>query len=193
MLTLPRQLSEALRLTPAQYAELCAANPEAVLELAADGHLIEMTPAGGETGRRIHQLAVQLGLWARTQPGWCVFDSSTGFLLPDGSVLSPDASAVRLERWQALSRDERQGFPPLCPELVVELASPSDRLPDLRRKMAAYQANGARLGWLLLPDIRGVEVWHASGEPQRLEGLAVLEGEPELPGLRLELEEIWDG
>jgi Uma2 family endonuclease len=59
--------------------------------------------------------------------------------------------------------------------------------------MAAYQANGARLGWLLLPDIRGVEVWHASGEPQRLEGLAVLEGEPELPGLRLELEEIWDG
>ncbi len=193
MLTLPRQLSEALRLTPAQFADLCAANPEAVLELAADGHLIEMTPAGGETGRRNHQLAVQLGLWARSQPGWCVFDSSTGFLLPDGSVLSPDASAVRLERWQALSRDQRQGFPPLCPELVVELASPSDRLPDLRRKMAAYQANGARLGWLLLPEIRGVEVWHASGEPQRLEGLAVLEGEPALPGLRLELEEIWNG
>jgi Uma2 family endonuclease len=193
MLTLPGQLSDALRLTPAQFADLCAANPEAVLELAADGRLIEMPPAGGETGRRNNQLAVQLGLWARLQPGWCVFDSSTGFLLPDGSVLTPDASAVRLERWQALSNDERQGFPPLCPELVVELASPSDRLPDLRRKMAAYQANGARLGWLLLPEIRGVEVWRASGEPQRLEGLAVLDGEPELPGLRLELEKIWDG
>ncbi len=192
MLTLPRQLSDALRLTPAQFAELCAANPEAVLELAADGRLIEMTPAGGETGRRNNRLAVQLGLWARNQPGWCVFDSSTGFLLPDGSVLSPDASAVRLERWQALSSETRQGFPPLCPDLVVELASPSDRLPDLRRKMATYQANGARLGWLLLPDSRGVEVWHASGEPQRLEGLAVLDGEPGLPGLRLDLAELWD-
>ncbi|WP_216922890.1 Uma2 family endonuclease [Synechococcus sp. CCAP 1479/9] len=192
MLTLPRQLSEALRLTPAQFAELCAANPEAVLELAADGRLIEMTPAGGETGRRNNQLAVQLGLWARVQPGWCVFDSYTGFLLPDGSVLSPDASAVLLERWQALSSEARQGFPPLCPDLVVELASPSDRLPDLRRKMATYQANGARLGWLLLPESRGVEVWHASGEPQRLEGLAVLDGEPELPGLRLDLAELWD-
>jgi Uma2 family endonuclease len=191
MLTLPRQLSAALRLTPAQFADLCAANPDAVLELAADGRLIERIPAGGETGRRNNELAVQLGLWARSQPGWCVFDSSTGFLLPDGSVLSPDGSAVRLERWQALTPAERQGFPPLCPDLVVELASPSDRLPDLRRKMEAYQANGARLGWLLLPETRCVEVWRPSGEPQRLEGLAVLDGEPELPALRLDLAELW--
>jgi Uma2 family endonuclease len=153
--------------------------------------LIEMTPAGGETGRRNNQLAVQLGLWARSQLGWCVFDSSTGFLLPDGSVLSPDGSAVRLDRWQALTLAERQGFPPLCPDLVVELASPSDRLPELRRKMAAYQANGARLGWLLLPETRRVEVWHASGEPQQLDEVAALNGEPELPGLRLDLAELW--
>jgi Uma2 family endonuclease len=191
MLTLPRQLSEALRLTPAQFADLCAANPDAVLELAADGRLIEMTPAGGETGRRNNELALQLGLWARSQPGWCVFDSSTGFLLPDGSVMSPDASVVRQERWQALTPAERQGFPPLCPDLVVELASPSDRLPDLRSKMEAYQGNGARLGWLLLPETRCVEVWRPSGEPQRLEGLAVLHGEPELPALRLDLAELW--
>jgi Uma2 family endonuclease len=191
MLTLPRQLSEALRLTPAQFADLCAANPDAVLELAADGRLIEMTPVGGESGRRNSRLAFQLEAWARVSGGWCVFDSSTGFLLPDGSVLSPDASAVRLERWQALNPHERQGFAPLCPDLVVELASPSDRLHDLRRKMAAYQANGARLGWLLLPETRAVEVWHASGEPQRLEGLTVLEGEPELPGLQLDLAELW--
>ncbi len=191
MLTLPRQLSEALRLTPAQFADLCAANPNAVLELAADGRLIEMTPAGGDTGRRNSRLVFQLEVWARSQPGWCVFDSSTGFLLPDGSVLSPDGSAVRLERWQALSSAERQGFPPLCPDLVVELASPSDRLPELRRKMAAYQANGARLGWLVRPETRCVEVWQANGEPQQLEGLAVLDGAPELPGLRLDLAELW--
>jgi Uma2 family endonuclease len=120
-----------------------------------------------------------------------VFDSSTGFLLPDGSVLSPVGSAVRLERWQALTPTERQGFPPLCPDLVVELASPSDRLPELRRKMTSYQANGARLGWLLLPETRRVEVWHASSEPQQLFEVAALSGEPELPGLRLDLAELW--
>ena len=98
---------------------------------------------------------------------------------------------MRLERWQALTPAERQGFPPLCPDLVVELASPSDRLPVLRRKMAAYQANGARLGWLLLPETRRVEVWHASGEPQQLDGVATLNGDPELPGLRLDLAELW--
>jgi Uma2 family endonuclease len=90
-----------------------------------------------------------------------VFDSSTGFQLPDGSIRSPDASLVRLERWRALSDADRRGFPPLCPDLVVELASPTDTLADLRRKMGLYAANGASLGWLLLPDSRSVEVWSA--------------------------------
>jgi len=124
-----------------------------------------------------------------------VFDSSGGFRLPDGSVLSPDASLVAVERWQALSPGERRGFPPFCPDLVVELVSPSDEGPRgvsaLRSKLAAYQANGARLGWLLLPDERAVEVWPASGGPDRLEQTAVLDGGPEFSGLRLQLEEIW--
>ena len=126
-----------------------------------------------------------------------MFDSSSGFRLPDGSVLSPDASVVRLERWQALSAEQRRGFPPLCPDLVVELASASDGGPRgaeaLRRKLAAYQANGARLGWLLFPDERAVEIWRPAAEPQRIEGAEVLEGEAVLPGLRLELAEIWAG
>jgi Uma2 family endonuclease len=118
MLTLPRTLS----LTPAQFAEVCAANPEAVLELDALGHLIEMTPTGGATGVRNTCLLSQLQVWARSCGTWKVFDSSTSFLLPDGSVRSPDASMARLERWQALMDAEQEGFPPLCPELVVELA-----------------------------------------------------------------------
>lgn len=192
MRTVPHEDCQALRLTPEQFAALCAANPSAVLELTAAGQLIERTPTGGETGRRNNRLAFQLERWARSARDWCVFDSSTGFLLPDGSILSPDASAIRLDRWQSLSPEQRQGFPPLCPDLVVELASASDRLADLERKMAAYQANGAQLGWLLLPASREVEVWRAQEAPVRLQGITTLEGGPLLPELQLDLSELWE-
>jgi Uma2 family endonuclease len=194
MLTLPRTLT----LTPAQFAEVCAANPKAVLELDALGHLIEMTPTGGATGARNTCLLSQLQVWARSCGTWKVFDSSTGFLLPDGSVRSPDASVVRLERWQALRDAEQEGFPPLCPDLVVELVSRSDDPEALRRKMATYLANGARLGWLLLPLSRSVEVWTpgqagVAPTPDRVLGDAQrLEAGKEFPGLTIDLAEIWE-
>jgi Uma2 family endonuclease len=116
-------------------------------------------------------------------------------------VLSPDASLVGLDRWQALSIEQRRGFAPLCPDLVVELASPSDEGPRgitaLRQKMAAYQRNGARLGWLLIPAERAVEIWEPLADPpappRRLEAASRLDGDPHFPGLALDLEEIWTG
>jgi len=171
----PLLLPHDLRLTPEQFALVCEANPDAVLELAADGQLITMTPTGGETGARNINLAYQLSHWARSHGSWKLFDSSTGFRLADGSVLSPD--------------------------LVIELASASDSGPRgadaLRRKMGLYQANGAQLGWLLFPEQRAVEIWPARPEaglptePQQLENPLRLEGGEVLPGLVLELEEIW--
>ncbi|MFZ9752331.1 MAG: Uma2 family endonuclease [Cyanobium sp.] len=198
-ITLPLLLSSSLRLTPEQFAELCQANPDAVLELAADGSLICMTPTGSDTGARNGELFFQIKTWARATGGWKAFDSSSGFRLPDDSVLSPDASLVALDRWQALSPEQRRGFAPLCPDLVVELASPSDEGPRgltaLREKMAAYQRNGARLGWLLIPAERAVEVWGRLAdpphEPSRIEKATRLDGGPECPGLVIELEEIW--
>ena len=200
-LTLPASLCAGLRLTPEQFEGLCQANPEAVLELAADGSLILMTPTGSETGARNSELLFQIKSWARGNGNWKAFDSSTGFRLPDGSVLSPDASLVALDRWQTLSPEERRGFAPICPDLVVELASPSDEDPRslmaLRRKMAAYQRNGARLGWLLIPQERAVEVWgslvDSTPEPRRIEAATSLDGAPAFPGLVIELEEIWAG
>ena len=193
----PLRLPHELRLTPEQFELVCAENREAVLELAADGRVIAITPTGSETGSRNGELFFQLKLYAKLSGEWKVFDSSTGFRLPDGSVVSPDASLLRLERWQALSPEERRSFSPLCPDLVVELASPSDEGPRglsaLRQKMAAYRANGARLGWLLLPDEQAVEVWSASGSPQRLASVDVLDAGAEFPGLQLQLAEIWAG
>jgi Uma2 family endonuclease len=114
-------------------------------------------------------------------------------------VLSPDASLVALDRWQALSVEQRRGFAPLCPDLVVELASPGDEGPRglsaLRRKMAAYQRNGARLGWLLIPAERAVEIWEPHAEPpvqpRRIEAASRLEADPQFPGLVVDLEPIW--
>ena len=123
-------------------------------------------------------------------------------------MLSPDAAVVRQERWQALTPEQRRGFPPLCPDLVIELVSASDAGPRgaeaLRRKMAAYQANGAQLGWLLFPEQRAVEIWRATPadpqagdgtahQPQRLENATELDGGAVLPGLVLEVETIWAG
>ena len=199
----PLLLPQELRLTPEQFALVCEANPDAVLELAADGQLITMTPTGGETGARNINLAYQLAHWARSHGSWQLFDSSTGFRLADGSVLSPDLAVVKLERWQALTPEQRRTFPPLCPDLVIELASASDAGPRgaeaLRRKMALYQANGAQLGWLLFPEQRAVEIWRAHPEAgpatasQRLENATRLNGGDVFPGLVLELQEIWAG
>jgi Uma2 family endonuclease len=195
----PLLLPWDLRLTPEQFERVCQANPEAVLELTAEGHLIVMTPTGGETGSRNSRLLIQLGMaLTRGQPSLRIFDSSTGFRLPDGSVLSPDAALVLEERWQTLSPQQRRSFPPLCPDLVIELASPSDEGPRgitaLRHKMDRYQANGARLGWLLLPQERAVEIWRGGGQQgmaERLENASRVAGSELAEGLELDLEEIW--
>ena len=194
----PLLLPWDLRLTPEQFERVCQVNPEAVLELTAEGLLIVMTPTGGETGSRNSRLLIQLGMaLTRGQPSLRIFDSSTGFRLPDGSVLSPDAALVLEDRWQTLSPEQRRSFPPLCPDLVIELASPSDEGPRgvtaLRHKMDRYQANGARLGWLLLPQERMVEIWRGGqqGMAERLENASRVDGSELAEGLVLDLEEIW--
>ena len=195
----PLLLPERLRLTADQFEAVCHANPDAVLELDASGQLIQMTPTGSETGARNQALGALLWLAVRASGlPLKLFDSSTGFRLPDGSVLSPDASLVRRERWDALTAEERRGFAPLCPDLVVELASPSDEGPRgltaLRRKMAAYQANGAQLGWLLIPEQRAVEVWPAdTSQPERIAPATTLDASPHFPGLQIDLAEVWQG
>jgi Uma2 family endonuclease len=179
------------RVTDEELWELSERNPGYQFERTADGRLI-VTPTGGESGRRSLQIAYQLERWNRRTRLGVAFDSSTGFRLPDGSLLSPDASWVRRERWEALSREEREGFVPLCPDAVFEVRSASQSLGELREKMEAYRANGARLGVLIDPYRRAVEIYRPGAPVERYEGVERVSLDPELPGFILELEPIFE-
>lgn len=180
-----------INLTDAQFYTLCRANPEVKFERNADGKVVIMSPTGGETGNRNLELGIDLGLWNRqTQLGVC-FDSSTCFKLPNGAQRSPDLAWIQAERWQALSLGQREKFPPIAPDFVLELLSPSDRLVDTQTKMQEYIANGVRLGWLIDRQTHTVEIYQPNQPVQTLSEPLEVSGEPVLPGFRLTLASVW--
>ena len=181
-----------LHVTPQQFEALAIANRDLRLELTADGELIVNPPTGGESGKRNLSISRQLGNWYEVHEDLGeAFDSSTGFILPNGARLSPDASWVSPQRWEALTPKERKGFVPLCPDFVVELRSESDSLTQLRSKMQEYMDNGARLGWLINPQQRRVEIYRAGVAVQMLENPTELSGEEVLPGFVLHLTRVF--
>lgn len=178
-------------LTEEQFVRLCEENPDLHLELTTRGELVIMPPTGTETGRRNNRLAYRITAWADEDGSGVVFDSSTLFTLPHGAKRSPDVSWVRREAWEALNREQREGFAPLCPDFVVELRSPTDRLKDLQEKMQEYIDNGARLGWLIDPLEKRVYIYRPNQPPEMLDDPATLSGESVLPGFILQVRELW--
>ncbi|MEG4033075.1 Uma2 family endonuclease [Microcoleus sp. S36b_A4] len=191
MTTLTLNLNPIIKLTDDQFFELCQENENIRLERTAKGELIIMSPAGGETGNRNGRLTQQLFNWADNDDSGIAFDSSTGFKLPNGADRSPDASWVKLERWNALNSEQQKKFPPICPDFVVELMSPSDSLKETQDKMKEYRDNGARLGLLINRKSRQVEIYRQDREVEVLESPATVSGEDVLPGFVLNLESIW--
>ncbi|MBW4496930.1 MAG: Uma2 family endonuclease [Oscillatoria princeps RMCB-10] len=181
----------SIKLTDEQFYQLCQDNGDLRFERTATGELIIMAPAGGETGNRNGRLTQQLFNWEDTNDIGIAFDSSTGFKLPNGADRSPDAAWVALERWNALTAEQKEKFPPICPDFVVELLSPSDSLKVAQKKMQEYISNGARLGWLINRKSRQVEIYRPGEEVEVLESPATLSGEPVLAGFVLNLELIW--
>jgi Uma2 family endonuclease len=178
-------------LTSDQFYDLCRANPDWKLERTVNGDLVVMAPTGGETGARNANLLIRLGVWnEQTQLG-VVFDSSTGFHLPNGADRSPDVAWVRRERWDALTPQQREKFPPLAPDFVLELMSPSDSLAETQAKMREYMANGVQLGWLLNRGANLVEVYRLNQQPEVLQQPMQLSGDPVLPGFVLCLHDFW--
>jgi Uma2 family endonuclease len=181
----------AVDLSDDEFFRLCQVNGDLRLERTAAGEIVIMPPAGWETGYRNLELSGQVRDWARRDGSGVAVDSSAGFRLPNGATRSPDVAWVRRERLVGLTSMQLEKFLPLCPDFVIELRSPSDRLGDLRAKMDEYLANGAALGWLIDPSSRTAYVFRPSAAVDTLMAPDRLSGDPELPGLVVELAEIW--
>ena len=194
METLTLNIPPAVNLTDEQFYQLCIANEPWQLELTQTGELIIMPPTGGESGIRNSDINIELGVWNRQTKLGKVFDSSTEFKLPSGAYRCPDAAWVKLARWQALSKEEKKRFPPLCPDFVVELRSETDSLEKLRAKMREYQNNGVLLGWLIDPQTPLVEIYRYGKDVEVLnfdfDNPPKLFGEHILPGFILDLQII---
>jgi Uma2 family endonuclease len=188
---LPPRLELKIDLTDEQFWQLCHNNDDLRFETTARGELIIMSPTGGYTSDRNADLTYQLKAWSRQNNLGKVFDSNGGFVLPNGAKRSPDSSWLKMERWDALTEEERNKFLPLCPDFAIELMSPSDTLPKTREKMEEYMENGAQLGWLINRTKRQVEIYRPNREVEILENPQTVSGENVLPGFVLDLATIW--
>lgn len=151
-----------------------------------------MPPTGGETGKRNAKLTARFVLWnEQTQLGE-VFDSSTCFKLPSGSERSPDVSWIQYTRWNVLTPEQREKFPPIAPDFVLELMSPSDSLSETQAKMQEYMLAGVKLGWLFDRKTRRVEIYRQGQAKEVLNSPSSLSGEEVLPGFILDLQIVWD-
>lgn len=185
-------LASVLRLTDDQLFELCQRNRDLRIEREATGDLLLMTPTGGKSANRNARILARLSRWSERDGSGETFDSSGGFLLPNGAMRSPDAAWILRTRLADLPAETRERFLPLCPDFVLELRSPTDPLADLQEKMREYLDNGARLGWLIDPLERRIHVYRPGAKVEVLDDAASVSGSPELPGFELELERIWE-
>jgi Uma2 family endonuclease len=174
-----------------QFEQLCAQNQETKFELTSQGELIVMSPTGSESGRQNGDLLGQIWYWNRQTKLGVVFDSSTGFTLSNNAKRSPDVSWIEISRWQELTSKQRRGFAPIAPDFVLELLSPNDRLQDAQQKMTEYLVCGVKLGWLIYPDEQRVEIYRWGKDAEVLLDAQSLSGEDLLPGLIVELGEVF--
>ena len=188
-------IPQGFKITPKQFEQLANAEQIARMELTKDGELIVMSPTGGTAGRRNFNLYLDLGSWNRQTKLGEAFDSSTTFTLPNGARRSPDVSWIKLERWNQLTQTQQDGFPPIAPDFVIELVSPSDlknqRYEDLQEKMQEYLDNGVKLGWLIEPAAKTVEIYRVGKEVEVLNSPQTLSGEDILTEFILDLSDIF--
>ncbi|NER28433.1 MAG: Uma2 family endonuclease [Symploca sp. SIO1C4] len=191
MTTYTIDLRSVLEMTDDQFYKLCRANPDIKLERNVRGELIIMSPTGGETGNRNIEIAGEFVFWNRQTKLGKLFDSSTCFKLKGGSDRSPDLAWIKQERWNQLTPEQREKFPPITPDFVLELMSPSDSLTEVQAKMQEYMDSGVKLGWLIERKTRRVEIYRQGQAVEVLDNPTILSGEEVLPGFELNMAIVW--
>jgi Uma2 family endonuclease len=181
-----------VHLSDEQFYQLCINNPDLNIERSAKGVLIFMPPVGGESGYREADFITDLNLWNRQGNWGKVFSSSTIFKLPGGGDRSPDAAWIALSRWQSLTPEQCQKFPPIAPDFVLELRSRTDDLSMLQEKMQEYLDSGVRLGWLLNSQDQQVEIYRLDQAKQVFSLPTQLSGKDVLPGFVLQVDRFTD-
>jgi Uma2 family endonuclease len=184
-------LEPVIHITDEQFYELCQANPDVKFERSAAAELIIMAPTGGETGSYNSEINADFVIWNRQTQLGKVFDSSTCFKLPKGGERSPDVAWVALERWNTLTREQQRKFPPIAPDFVLELLSPTDSLEKTQAKMQEYMNSGVRLGWLVDRDNHYVEIYRINQSVEVLRNPEQLSGEDVLPEFVLNMDVVW--
>jgi len=172
-----------------EFWRLSAENRDLRLERWANGDVTVMTPTKRNTGSRNFYIAQMLGNWADADGRGEGFDSSTGFELPDGSVLSPDCCWAAFDHLKLAEKDGVEL--PLCPDFVIELRSTTDRLAALRAKMSVWIANGVELGWLIDPERRVVEVYRPGEAAEMHEDPTSVQGDGPVRGFELVMARVW--
>lgn len=185
-------LRPVLEMTDEQFFRFCQLNRDLRIERTSEGDLLIMPPTGGRTGRRNSLLLKAFLNWEKQGGTGVAFDSSTGFALPNGAKRSPDVSWVERSRLAGLTEEEKEGFLPLCPDVVVELRSVSDPLNSLKEKMREYVESGARLGLLVDPRERKLYAYRGEGAVDVYENPESFPFDPVIPRFVLDLREIWD-
>ena len=186
------RIRPALEMTDDQFFDFCQLNDDLRLERTAEGNILIMAPVGAEGSDGNSELNMQLRVWAKRDGRGVAFESSCGFRLPNNATRSPDAAWVSRPRLAGFSAEEKKKFLPLCPEFVIELRSPSDRLSDQKAKMEEYRENGALLGWLIDPLEQQVYVYRPGHPVEQLDNPGNISADPELAGFVLGLAEIWE-
>jgi Uma2 family endonuclease len=191
MLAYTLNLNPVIEMTDEQFYQLCRANPDVKFERSPKGELLIMPPTGGETGNCNSEIGADFVFWNRKTKLGKVFDSSTCFRLPKGGSRSPDVAWIQQARWDALTPEQKEKFPPIAPDFVLELTSPTDSLQETQAKMQEYMLSGVKLGWLIHRKTRTVEIYRQAQSVEILESPTTLSGEATLPGFVLDLSSVW--
>ena len=181
-----------LNLSNEEFYAFCRDLRDYRIERDAEGTTFIQEPTFSYTGKYNASITIAVGIWNQHQQLGVVFDSNTGFTLPNGAIRSPDTSWIEKSRWDALTEEEKHSFAPICPDFVIEIHSQTDRLSHIQAKMEEYLENGARLGWLIDPLEKTIWIYRKKGEISVVESFSTpLSGEEVLPGFELRLGDWW--